>query len=155
MIAFRTVLVAMDFSDAARAALESARPLAVTFGASLHVLHVVTEPLGQPWSGYVPAAQFIETVERLQAEAQDRLTEYLSLDEWRNLRVVVATAWGDPSEQILEYAEAHGVDLIVCGTHGRCGWNRVLMGSVAERVVRLARCPVLTVHADLAAADAA
>ncbi len=155
MIALRTVLVAMDFSEAARAALERARALATTFGASLHVFHVVTEPLGEPWSGYVPAAQFIETVERLQAEAQDRLTDYLSLEEWRNLRVVVATAWGDPSEQILEYAEAHGVDLIVCGTHGRCGWNRVLLGSVAERVVRLAPCPVLTVHANPAAADAA
>jgi nucleotide-binding universal stress UspA family protein len=155
MIALGTVLVAMDFSVAARAALERARALATTFGASLHVFHVVTEPLGEPWSGYVPAAQFIETVERLQAEAQERLTEYLPVDERRNPRVVVATAWGDPGEQILQYAEAHGVDLIVCGTHGRCGWNRVLMGSVAERVVRLAPCPVLTVHASPAAADAA
>ena len=74
MSALRTVLVPMDFSDAARAALERARALAAAFDASLHVFYVVTEPLREPWSGYVPAAQFIETVERLQADAQKRLT---------------------------------------------------------------------------------
>jgi nucleotide-binding universal stress UspA family protein len=154
MIPLRTVLVAIDFSEAAHGALARACALARTFDASLHVFYVVTEPLSEPWSGYVPAAQFMETVERLQAVAQKRLTEFLP-DDWRNLHVVVATAWGDPAERILEYAAGHDVDLIVCGTHGRCGWNRVLMGSVAERVVRLARCPVLTVHANSAAASAA
>ena len=155
MIALTTVLVAMDFSEAAHAALARARALAARFDASLHVFYVVTEPLREPWSGYVPAAQFIETVERLEVDAQRRLSALLSLHEPSTCRVVVATAWGDPSEQILKYAEAHRVDLIVCGTHGRCGWNRVLMGSVAERVVRLARCPVLTVHANGTAANAA
>jgi nucleotide-binding universal stress UspA family protein len=155
MIGLRTVLVAMDFSEAAHAALARARTLAARFDASLHVFYVVTEPLREPWSGYVPAAQFIETVERLQADAERRLSTLLSMEEPSGLQLVVATAWGEPSEQILKYAEAHGVDLIVCGTHGRCGWNRVLMGSVAERVARLARCPVLTVHADGTAANAA
>jgi nucleotide-binding universal stress UspA family protein len=63
---------------------------------------------------------------------------------------VVATAWGDPSDEVLKYADCHDIDLVVCGTHGRRGWNHFMMGSVAERIVRLARCPVLTVHAGAA-----
>ena len=59
--------------------------------------------------------------------------------------VVIASHRGDPAEEIVRYAKAHGIHLIVLGTHGRTGVSRVLMGSVAERVIRTAPCPVLTV----------
>jgi nucleotide-binding universal stress UspA family protein len=57
------------------------------------------------------------------------------------------TVWGDPATEILKYARDHGIDLIICGTHGRSGFDRFALGSVAEAVVRKAPCPVLTVHA--------
>jgi universal stress protein A len=106
-------------------------------------LHVVTEPLHEAWSGFVPAKSFMETTDRLQREARHRLEELVSHDQ----RVIVATAWGDASDEILKYARNHDIDLVVCGTHGRRGWNHLVMGSVAERIVRLAPCPVLTVPA--------
>ena len=143
MITVRNILVATDFSDSARAALAHGQALAHAFHATLHVLHVVTEPLNEPWSGFVPAASFMETVEHLRSEARQRL-EKLVRD---GSKAIVATAWGDAADEILKYAEVHRIDVIVCGTHGRRGWDRLLMGSVAERIVRLAASPVWTIHA--------
>jgi nucleotide-binding universal stress UspA family protein len=147
MITLKNVLVATDFSECSQAAVEQAGAVAAAFDASLHVLHVVTEPLHEIWSGYVPAADFLRAVERLQAEARSRLGLTVSPEEIASGRVVVATAWGDPGDEILKYARTHDVDLIVCGTHGRRAWDHVVMGSVAERIVHLAPCPVLTTHA--------
>jgi nucleotide-binding universal stress UspA family protein len=141
--ALKTILVATDLSDSGQPAVQHALALAGVFNASLRVLHVVSEPLHEPWSGFVPAKCFVETVERLQSEARHQLEALVPHDD----RIVVAAVWGDASDQILKYARSHHVDLVVCGTHGRRGWNRVVMGSVAERVLRLAPCPVLTVPA--------
>src|SRR4051812_7032872 len=86
-------------------------------------MHVVTEPLHEPWTGFVPARCFIDTVERLRNEARQRIEATIRPDD----RVIVATAWGsDASDEILKYATSHQVDLVVCGTHGRQGWNRLL-----------------------------
>jgi nucleotide-binding universal stress UspA family protein len=65
---------------------------------------------------------------------------------WERLSIVRATRFGHPVEEICRYARRHGVGLLVLGTHGRSGLRRVLLGSVAERVVRTAPCPVLTVR---------
>jgi nucleotide-binding universal stress UspA family protein len=152
MITLRNVLVATDFGSASCAALEEGRALASAFDASLHVLHVVSEPLEKVWAGYASAAAFIDTLDHLQAQAQKRLEAMVPKDELTAGRVVVAVAVGDPSDQILTYARDHSIDLIVCGTHGRLGLDHLLMGSVAERIVRLAPCAVLTVHSQRAAA---
>ena len=112
----------------------------------MHLLHVVTDPLHEVWACYAPGADFLSLVEKLQADARKRLALMASPDEVASGRVVLAAAWGDPGDEILKYARAHNVDLIVCGTHGRRGWDHLVMGSVAERVVRTAPCPVLTVH---------
>lgn len=146
MIALKNVLVTTDFSEASAAAVEHGCTLAAAFGASLHLLHVVTEPLHEIWGGYAAGADFLDIVAQLQADARKRLAQLTSEEEERSGRVVVTTAWGDPNEEILAYARRHAIDLIVCGTHGRRGWDRVLTGSVAERIVRLAPCPVLTVR---------
>ena len=151
MMRLRTILVATDFGESARAVLDRGELFAAAFGASLHVLHVVTQLLHEPWSGYVPAASLLADVGRLQSEAHQRLAELVPLDGG----AVLATAWGDASDETLDYARRHDVDLIVCGTHGRCGWDRVVLGSVAERIVRFAPCPVLTVHASASTVAAA
>jgi len=146
MIALKNVLVATDFSDCSQAAVTQARALAEAFGASVHLLHVVTEPLHEIWACYAPGADFLSLVEKLQADARKRLALLASRDELTSGRVVLAAAWGDPGDEVLKYARALNVDLIVCGTHGRRGWDHLVLGSVAERVVRTAPCPVATVH---------
>lgn len=143
---FKNLLVTTDFSEASRGAFDEARALAAALGAHLHLLNVA-EPLHEPWAGYTPGAKFTEMTDRLQVEAHDRLECLVPQDELASGRVVIATAWGEPAAEILKYARDHDIDLIVCGTHGRRGLDHFMMGSVAERIVRLAPCPVLTVHA--------
>lgn len=120
----RQILFATDFSPSSEAAARVARDYARHFGARLHILHVVwagTDPMMPPLLG--------------------KLAEELGID----VPVVTAVESGTPAAQIVRYAGRHGVDLIVVGTHGRTGVTRALLGSVAERVVRTAPCPVLAV----------
>ena len=155
MITINRLLVAMDFTEAAFAALDQGRQLAQTFGATLHVLSIVTEPVEEPWGGYAPPRAFFATVERMEAARHTRLAALFSEADLAAGRVVLATHWGEASEAIVEYALKHEIDLIVCGTHGRTGFSRFVMDSVAERIVRAAGCPVLTVHAGRASVPAA
>jgi nucleotide-binding universal stress UspA family protein len=152
VITLKTLLVPTDFSESAATAVEQGRALATSFDAVLHVLSVVTEPLHKPWVTYAVASEFVPLVERLCADTDAHVRTLLPPDEIATGRIVVATAWGSPADEILKYARIHRVDLIVCGTHGHRGWHRFVLGSVAECVVRLAPCPVLTVHARRAAA---
>jgi len=146
MIALKDIVVAVDFSEYSGAAIEEARRLADQFGARVHLLHVVDEPFHDMWANYAPGSDFMAVVEELEADALKRL-DRIARNRLATTLHVVATEWGDPCAKILEYAGRQNTDLIVCGTHGRTGWEHVLMGSVAERLVRLAPCPVLTVHA--------
>jgi nucleotide-binding universal stress UspA family protein len=154
MMALKNVLVVTDFSEGSDAAVDEGRRLAELFGARLHLLHVVAEPFSEAWMGYAPAADFLDLMSQFEDDARRRL-EGLAQPESLKGHVVVATARGDASHEILKYAAERGIDLVVCGTDGRSGWDRVMMGSVAERLVRLAPCPVLTVHAAPGTAAAA
>jgi nucleotide-binding universal stress UspA family protein len=146
MIALKRVLVATDFSEAADAALAYGRALARTFGATLHVLHVADDMYmrlgGDAYAAVLPDLQ--QDVER---QAKDRLVQLLVDDDSMPLpaEAVVITA-GATAPAIVNYAAKADIDLIVVGTHGRGAVAHLLMGSVAERVVRTARCPVLTVR---------
>jgi universal stress protein A len=144
MIDLKDILVATDFSMWSEAAVEQASALAETFGANLHVLHVVTKPLHDVSTSYAPAAGVFHLVRDLEHDARERLAALPVVGALGLSRVIVSTAWGDPSDEILKYARVKHVGLVVCGTHGRRGWDHALMGSVAERVLRLAPCPVLT-----------
>jgi universal stress protein A len=137
MITLKHILVATDFSECSEAAVAHGRALAAAFDASLGLLHVVKAPLQEVWTS-APGAELL---------AHRRLEEVAAALGLGPDRVVAATVWGDPSDEILRCAREHQADLIVCGTHGRSGWDHIVMGSVAERLVRLAPCPVLTVHA--------
>ena len=157
---FTPILIPVDFSPYATQALLSAADVAARFGSSLIVLHVVArdmglraveQRLGQSGQSVPPAGsaevadEAVETAlvdhreqvyQTLQAFLPPRLSQYPT-----ELRVVV----GSPFERIIETAVHDKVGLIVMGTHGRTGLSRLAVGSVAERVVRLAPCPVLTV----------
>lgn len=146
MIALKQVLVATDFSEASEAALLYGRSLAMKFGATLHVVHVAdnifTHAFGPESSALLPTIQTdIETA------ARQRLTELLIDSDHSGppTRSMVLTA-SAPAFAIVDYATDNDIDLIVMGTHGRKGLQHVVLGSVAEKVVRMSPCPVLTIH---------
>lgn len=146
MIAMKTILVPTDFSESSEAALRYGKALAQTFGASLHVIHVVQEPFAQPWAVEAYGFSLATLQEEWQREASARVEQLLTADERTALKATLATVLGHPYVEILRYAQEHEVDLIVLGTHGRGPLGHLVMGSVAERVVRKAPCPVLTVR---------
>ena len=146
MILIRNVLVATDFSEPSDAALNYGRELARTFTATLHVLHVAdiaTVQYGiELYSTLLPELQ-----QEVEAAARKQLEGLISEEDRLALRAkpVIVTAVSTAAA-IVGYASQHRMDLIVIGTHGRGAVSHLLMGSVAERVVRTATCPVLTVH---------
>jgi nucleotide-binding universal stress UspA family protein len=146
MIALKKVLVATDFSEAADAALAYGRALARTFGATLHVLHV-TDDMYMRLGGDAYAAVLPDLQHDVEPQARERLVELLVDNDPVPLPTepVVVTA-GSTAQAIVDYAASAGIDLIVVGTHGRSAVAHLLLGSIAERVVRTARCPVLTVR---------
>ena len=147
MIKLEHVLVATDFSEPSDAALTYGRELARQFGATLHLLHVVDD-LGARAPGFPELAANLGQLQ-METESTGRMkVNALLSDEDRDrlrARAVVVTSL-NPAHAILTYARDERVNLVVIGTHGRGAVARFVMGSVAERVVRGAPCPVLTVH---------
>jgi universal stress protein A len=137
MIGLKDILVATDFSDASDAALNYGRALAHTFGATLHVLHAMENPFLRPVPGDPHA---------LKAAAARHLGDQLLASDRTTLHAVTCLEVSDePAEEIVRYAAKHAIGLIIMGTHGRDAIARLFVGSVAEKVVRTAPCPVLTV----------
>lgn len=135
------ILVPTDFSDYADQALEYATQLAKALGARLTVLHVIhLSPLVM---GEMGAAGLVPYLEDIEADAQQRLQAILDRVNQQGLQGDTAVVQGVPFQTIVDRAGTEGIDLIVMGTHGRTGLTHVLIGSVAEKVVRLAPCPVL------------
>ena len=144
MINLKTILVPSDFSECSHAALRYGLELARRFDARLHVLHVVQDPLSQPWAAEGFAAPAFDIVEDWRKEAKAKLAAQIPAADAARVTVEATIAW--PFGEILRYAEAQKIDLIVMGTHGRGGMSHLLLGSIAEKVIRRAPCPVLTVR---------
>ena len=145
MIELKRILLPTDFSEYATEATKYALALAEKFGSEVHLLHVIDLMAAvAPEYGIPPWLD--EQLEKMEAQALERLGEVFE-PAWREQhRTVRATRQGTTYAKIIEYAKEHQIDLIVMGTHGRSGLTHFLMGSVAERVVRHASCPVLTVR---------
>ena len=141
----RRILCAVDFSDPSREALHYGSDLARLFDADLTLYHVYHLPgYGMPEGSYVLPGP--ETLSKLFARIDERLTGWRREAEARGApRVDTATSEGSAWHQIVERART-GYQLIVVGTHGHSGLRHMLLGSVADRVVRHAPCPVLTVR---------
>lgn len=156
MIVLKQILVATDFSESAAVALAYGRDLARTFNARLHVLHAVEDVMLR----YSPEVGFAspDLQKSLEARATRDLEQLITDDDRKTLAVVpVVKSAVNIAAEIVDYATGNAIDLIITGTHGRGAVKHFLMGSVAERVVRTATCPVLTVHAkerDFIAPDA-
>lgn len=139
----KTILVPTDLSEAAEAAVDYACELATQLGATVHLVHVIGIPaLGVPELGVALTSTMIDTMVE---DAQKALDELAASRRSRATIGKTVLKTGDARDMIDQAAEELGADLIVIGTHGRRGVSRVLLGSVAETVVRTAPCPVLTV----------
>jgi len=152
MITLKSILLPSDFSECAAEAARYALALAEQFDAHLHLLHVIHDitsqvpdfGMGLAFPAYVE--HLPERIQKLEEEAIRNLAE-LTPDGWSARHgATIAVKRGQPFVEIIRYAREHDVDLIVVGTHGRSALAHALLGSVAERVVRKAPCPVLTVR---------
>jgi universal stress protein A len=141
------ILVPTDFSDCSKHALEAALSLAVKYDAAVSVVHVI-EParysaaLGHDVS--IDAAAYQDVGATLKESAAEQMKEYMAHVTHPNVASKIEN--GIAYDAVCRAAEGHECDLIVIGTHGRSGLKRFVMGSVAEKVIRHAHCPVLTIR---------
>jgi len=149
MVAVRSILCPVDFSETSRRALDYALLLARTCAAELTVLHVVEDvPLLTAYAG-LPEGSLVEKVEE---SARMELAELVAAIPAQGFPIRSDLIHGTTWKAILQYAAQHGSELIVMGSHGRKGLEHAIFGSVTERVIRRAACPVLIVPPPGAAA---
>jgi len=144
----KSILVPVDFSEASRAALAYAAELAARFGAKLELLHVWDVPPYIPPEAMVgiPGSDARSLGQLARDHAREEMARLIA-DSGGTLPIAeTLLESGDPARVIVDLAERRGSDLIVIGTHGRTGFSHLLLGSVAEKVVRRATRPVLTVR---------
>lgn len=146
MSVFRTIVAAIDFSETSDDALRVACEVASSHNSELHLVHVIPDARQQAWSVEAPGLDFSALQQESMADAE-RMLEARTVPVTAQLpHVVRRVVAGLPAaREIAQYAASHGVDLIVVGTHGYGPVRRLVLGSVADRVIRLAPCPVLTV----------
>jgi len=169
MMSIGKILVPIDYSDDSHQALQWGGSLAKQYGAQLLLLHVIPKAIEAVFPedpGWAPLVSFFDPdtaiarrlhppepiIIDLEERARAELAEFARKGLHETVPVEMKIAVGKPGEEILRVAREQGVDLIVMGTHGRTGLRHVLLGSVAERVVRGAPCPVFTVRVGLARA---
>ncbi len=149
MIPFQRILAPTDFSEPAQIGLETAKDLARSDKAECILVHVVAPVRAIPPSG--PAAhsgfELSAVMQDLEDAANSSLDEMVAQLASEGIKARSLVVQGTPAEEIASAAEQENADVIVIATHGWTGWRRFVFGSVAEKVVRLARCPVLTIPA--------
>jgi nucleotide-binding universal stress UspA family protein len=144
-IAWKRICCPIDFSEPSRLALQAAVDLCGVFGAELTLFHSYQLPGYTLPEGSVVASP--KMLQELADQAEAHLAEWKTIAEGMGAKNVrTAKGVGEPALEVVEFAREAGIDLLVVGTHGRTGLRHAILGSTAERVVRRAGCPVLTVH---------
>lgn len=146
MIQLARILLPTDFSENSNVALKYACAFAEKFSSELHLLHVVQDLVAmvpEPGLAFPPPGDYMN---ELKASAEQALVRLPGDDCGKVGAVVREVRQGPPFVEIIRYAREREIDLIVMGTHGHSGLAHMFLGSVAERVVRKAPCPVLTVR---------
>jgi nucleotide-binding universal stress UspA family protein len=147
MMTLKRILVPTDFGEAAGTALSYGRTLAHAFGATLHVLHVTQDMFAPSLGVEMANGPAIMDVQReVDAFARKELERLVGSEGGGPPTKLLLLTSNAPAGLIVQYAKNQQIDLIVMGTHGRTAIEHFLMGSVAEKVVRTAPCPVLTVR---------
>jgi nucleotide-binding universal stress UspA family protein len=142
----KTILVGTDFSVCAARAFSYAVSLAATQNARVHLLHVLMEPIQAfDVAGALPYLD-VTTQREWEEATKKRLAGAVASAEKRGVAATSELLWGRPSDAIIETAVKQKASLVVLGTHGRTALEKLLIGSTAERVVRLCQVPVLTVR---------
>ena len=142
----RRILVPVDFTEHSEHATWYACELAARIGARIELLHVVEDPfISGAWSPGVYLGPSAEMLESILTDAENRLERAASAVAESGVRPQYVVLRGHPAQSIVEHARTGDADLIVMGTHGRTGLSHLLLGSVAERTLRTAACPVLTI----------
>ena len=143
MFQITNILLPTDFSEAALQATRYALEMARRFGAKLHLLHVIEDPVV-----YLPMFESYPLPSRQEFEtfAKERLENWILPADREAVELEHRWVHGTPFVEIVRDARTHNIDLIVMGTHGRGMVKQLLMGSVAEKVIQKATCPVLTVR---------
>ncbi len=144
MFKIHTILCPVDFSDASRKAVQYAREFALGMGSAVHLLTVV-EP--RPMAVDI-TLNYVPLEEDLEQAAEEDLQLVLKEFQLAGLKVECSVEIGNPSDVILDKSRDLDVNLLIMGSHGKKGLSRLIMGSVAETVVRKANCPVLIVKAE-------
>jgi nucleotide-binding universal stress UspA family protein len=147
MSQFRRILHASDFSPASRPAFRRALDLARANRATLTIVHVYSIVVPMMGEGYATAQVYDRWIADIRADAQRRLNRLVAQARKHGVRAKGLLLEGIAHDRIVRAARSTRADLIVMGTHGRTGLGRAFLGSVAARVLTLARCPVLTVRA--------
>ena len=142
---FEKILTAIDFSESSDFAFDYALTLARQFQAELTVMHVINEPVDLR-GFYVPHISFEQLEKEIEEGAEKMMEKFCQTRMGDFTRYTTAVVAGIPYEEILRKAAETGASLIVLGTHGRTGIDHLIFGSTAERVVRSATCPVLTIR---------
>jgi nucleotide-binding universal stress UspA family protein len=145
MNSFNKILIAVDFSENANYAFDYALTLAKQFDAELTVMHVINEPIDLR-GFYVPHISFEQLEKEIEAGAAGMMQKFCQekMGDFRNYLTCLVN--GIPYEEIIRKAKEIDASLIVLGTHGRTGIDHIIFGSTAERVVRNAPCPVLSIR---------
>ncbi len=143
MLQLQQILLPTDFSEPSLTATKYALEFAHRFGAKLHLLHVIEDPVI-----YMPMFESFPLPSREDFEtfAQTRLESWILPEDLQGIEVAYRWVHGQPFVEIIKDAVANNIDMMVIGTHGRGRTLHLMMGNVAERVVRKAPCPVLTVR---------
>ena len=143
----KNILVPTDFSTGSQEAVRYAYDLAAALGATLHVMHVLENPFapGAFMEMYTPPSpEYFLDMER---QAEDRLKSALTPEQQARVKAVLTTRLGVPATEILDRLQAEPtIDLVVMATHGRGGVARFVMGSVTDKIIRSATCPVVTIR---------
>ena len=146
----KRILVPVDFSPSADEALSTAIAFARAFSAELELVHVVVEPI-YPLPAPLEVVVLPIDVERIYSEVDTQLSRAMARARQAGVPTEKLILNGRPHVEIVAHADKSGADLIVVGSHGRSGLSHAILGSVAERVVHRARCPVLVVPGPRAA----
>jgi nucleotide-binding universal stress UspA family protein len=143
MVSITRILCPVDFSECSKRALDHAVAIGRWFGAGIEVLHVAPEPVVAGRAEMQTRLDALRTEAYAEAVAQAK--QFVDSAGVSDLRVQVSVERGDPSALIVSRAPVDGAGPVIMGTHGRTGFERLVLGSVAEKVLRRAACPVLTV----------
>jgi nucleotide-binding universal stress UspA family protein len=152
MIKIKKILCPTDFSGPSFEALKIANDMASDYSAKLYIVNIVTPmpylsaPPAFTTSGIPGSIDLVAYRKSLEASAKTNLGKLVKKSVSKKIKAMPIIAYGDAAEQILKIADEEKIDLIVIATHGRTGWKHFVFGSVAEKVIRMAKQPVLTIR---------